>query len=174
MSNRLNVKELHECFLHDLEDRVVSYSSKENKPLDVDLRKPMSDLKVYLFNLTKPPGGRSESEYKIQLIIPGQPRGEKGNFDLTNEERIVILAGYDSFFCVWVLWDAYLYRDFSYSRNVQVQAYALIKAVTSGIGQQERETKNGTETVITCSRRNLVLGLQMRISMWARETVKRA
>ncbi len=173
MLKLLSVKQLHANFIADLENRVVSTSSITQKPLDVIASPPMRSLRVYLYNLTKPPGGRSEDEYKIQIIIPGQVRGEKGNFDFSKEDHVVLLIGYEQNFGVWALWDAYLYKDISYSRNVQIKSHALIKAASSGFGEQQRETKNGLETVLTCSRKNLAEAVQKRISMWVNDLVSK-
>jgi hypothetical protein len=174
MSIRLSVKDLHSAFVTDLDDRVTAFSEIGEKPIEVCLLPPMRPVRAYLFNLTKPPGGRSENEYKIQIILPGQARGSRGNFDFGNGDHFIMLGGYDSAFGVWVFWDAYIYHDFSYSRNVQVLASTLIAAAASGIGRQTRETKNGSETVIACSRRNLVLAVQLRQTTWAKDSVRRA
>lgn len=173
MSEKLSTAQLSEIFVADLGERLVSYSPVEDKPIDIDLKSPMRPVRVYLYNLTKPPGGRSENEYKIQLIVPGQARGSRGNFDDSDSERFIIMAGYEQFFGVWVLWDAYLYQDFSWSRNVQIQAITLITANTRGIGEQTRQLKSGTEVVIACSRKNLAFAIQRRFDMWVRAKIEK-
>ena len=105
-------------------------------------------VRVYLYTATHPPGGRTTGEHKIQLIVPGQDRGQRGDFDYS-DGRIVLLAGYEPELDVFILWDAGLYRDFSYSRNVQVKAETVYTAFAGRIGRQMRKLRKvGGETVI--------------------------
>src|ERR1700752_1485365 len=120
-NERLSVEGLHQTFLRALNSSVVSHSDVGAKPLEVDLKSPLPPkLRVYLYNATYPPGGRTMGEHKIQLIIPGQGRGECANFDMSGG-RIPLLVGYRADIRIFMLWDADLYVDFSYSRNVQVK-----------------------------------------------------
>src|ERR1700682_2823415 len=83
-NERLSVENLHRTFLEALNSAVVSHSDTGAKPLEVDLKSPLPPkLRVYIYNATYPPGGRTMGEHKIQLIVPGQERGARGNFDST-------------------------------------------------------------------------------------------
>lgn len=145
----LRHNEIHERFVEALDGRVVWSSDVESKPLEIDLVPPLpSQVRLYAFNLTHPPGGRTTGEHKIQLIIPGQTRGERGNFDLSGG-RIVLLSGYEPETDVFVLWDSGMYPDFPYSCNVQVRAETVYAAYAGQIAEQERALRGrGIETVI--------------------------
>jgi hypothetical protein len=153
---RLSVEKLHETFLAALDDSVISHSDVQTKPLEVDLSSPLPPrLRVYLYNATFPPGGRTMGEHKVQLIVPGQVRGERGNFD-NSGGRIPILAGYRPDLSIFMLWDAEMYVDFSYSRNVQVMAETVYEAFAQGIGRQQRNLwTHDAEIVITADARHL-------------------
>ena len=76
---RLSAEELNSAFLDTLGDAVVSHGDIVSKPLEVDLRGPLPPkLRVYLYNATYPPGGRGMGEHKIQLMVPGQGRDDRG------------------------------------------------------------------------------------------------
>lgn len=153
---RLSIAKLHQTFLETLTSAIVSHSDVETKPLEVDLRSPLPPkLRVYIYNATYPPGGRTMGEHKIQLIVPGQERGERGNFD-SSGGRIPLLVGYRADLAIFMLWDAELYVDFAYSRNVQVKAETVYEAFAQGIGRQKRYLWNQpAEIVITADARHL-------------------
>ena len=75
-NERLSVEDLHRKFIEALNGGVASHSEIGTKPLEVDLKVPLPPrLRVYIYNATYPPGGRTMGEHKIQLIVPGQERG---------------------------------------------------------------------------------------------------
>lgn len=166
MSKRhiLDQRTLHSKFILALEDRVVWYSDVDCKPLDMDLLPPLPlHIRVYLFNATHPPGGRTLGEHKIQLMVPGQKRGEKGSFDESGG-RIIVLAGYQPDVDVFILWDAGLYPEFSYSRNVQVKAETVYDAIAGKIGVQQRRIRSrGVEKVLTARPDRLKEALVLRM-----------
>ena len=155
-NERLSVVNLHRTFLEALRGTVASHSDVETKPLEVDLKIPLPPkLRVYIYNATYPPGGRTMGEHKIQLIIPGQARGARGNFDISGG-RIPFLVGYRPDLKIFMLWDAELYVDFAYSRNVQVNPETVYEAFAQGIGRQKRILWNHlAEIVITSDARHL-------------------
>jgi hypothetical protein len=169
-NSRLSTKELHQAFLDALSDSVVSHSRTEAKPLEVDLNFPLPPkLRVYMYNATYPPGGRTIGEHKIQLIAPGQEKGERGNFDLSGG-RIPLLVGFRSDLKIFMLWDAELYVDFPHSRNVQVMPETVYQAYAQGIGRQIRHLWSQTvEVVITADGRHLAEAILER----QKETLKR-
>lgn len=155
--SKLSNEGLHRRFLEALGDAVISHSEIEKKPLEVDLKCSLPPrLRVYMYNATYPPGGRTMGEHKIQLIVPGQRRGDCGNFDSSNG-RIPLLVGYRSDLRIFILWDADLYVDFSYSRNVQVKPETVYEAFAQGIGRERRKLKgNLKESVKGNERRNFL------------------
>jgi len=167
LSERVTQSELHRRFVAALGNRVERQTALERKPLELDLAPPLPhQLRVYLFNATRPPGGRPTGEHKVQLIMPGQKRNERGQFD-QSDGRIVLLAGYAAEEDVFVLWDAGLYPDFAWSRNVQVKAETLIEATAGKVARQERRLRPGagepvTEVLLACPAPLLAEAIQQR------------
>jgi hypothetical protein len=65
--------------------------------------------RLYLWTVTpdrSAAGARPAGEYKIQLILPTQPRDWRGNLDLTG--AFTVLLGYSPDFGVFVGWEARL------------------------------------------------------------------
>src|SRR5713101_7909819 len=149
-NSNITQKEMHEAFLRALSGSVLSHSNLARKPLEADLRPPLPHrVRLYLFKATYPPGGRTLGEHKIQLMVPGQQRRQRASFDYS-DGRIVLLGGYRSDLEVFILWDADLYADFPFSRNVQVKAETIYVALAGQIGMQERHIRGkGVETVLT-------------------------
>jgi hypothetical protein len=99
------------------------------------------------------------------LIVPGQDRGARGNFDFSNG-RLVFLIGYESSEDVFVLWDSGLYPDFAYSMNVQVRAESVFTAHTGKVVYQERRLHAGPlEIVIAAPARMLPEAMQGRAAL---------
>ena len=152
---RLSTSSLHAQFVKALGASVTTASNVETKPLLLDLRPPLpSRVRIYMYNLTHPPGGRAVEECKIQIIVPGQSSGQKGDFD-QSDGRFVLLAGYDPGMGVFVLWDAEIYRGFGYSRNVQVKLDTVCNALAGGIGEQTRLSQGVQELVLTAQAQRL-------------------
>ena len=155
--SRLSTEKLHEVFLNALGEDVLSASPTSLKPLEVDLNPHLiSKIRLYIYNMTNPPGGRTVGELKIQLIVPGQARGERGSFD-ESDGRTILLVGYHKELDVFGLWDAGLYTDFSYSRNVQMYSETVISAFSGKIAERERLLKSvmGREIQIAVNSKNL-------------------
>ena len=169
MQTKLNQTELHKRFLESLKNSVVYHSGINEKPLEVDLKSPLpKKIRLYIYNSTHPPGGRTLGEHKVQLIVPGQSRGERASFDHSGG-RIVLLCGYQVEVEVFILWDASLYHDFAFSRNVQVKAETIYEAFAGNIGRQQRSlrTTSGTqkETVLTAKSSLLKEAILLRLSI---------
>ena len=130
------------------------------KPFELDLAPPLPHrVRVYMYNATRPPGGRPLGEHKIQLMVPGKGRGERASFD-NGDGRIVLLIGYAADEDVFILWDAGLYSDFAWSRNVQVKGGTIIEASAGKLATQERQLRPATgratvETVLAVKSRRL-------------------
>lgn len=168
----LDTQALHEAFLGAIGAYVLEHSDIESKPLEVTCRHPLPRLtRLYLFNLTHPPGGRTLGEHKIQIIVPGQARGERGQFDHSGGYS-VLLAGYESELDVFVLWDAGLYPLFAYSGNVQVKPETVFSAYAGEICTQERRIRGtGLETLVACRADRLTEAIQMRVRLSLRRLV---
>lgn len=144
---RLSKRALNMLFLRGLGERVHWHSGEDSNPLLVDLSGSTPfKLRVYLFNCTNPPGGRALDEYKFQVILPGQQRGERASLDYSGG-RMPIIAAYvnEGKNGVFVLWDADKHDDFAYSANMQVKAEVIIKALCSKTAQS---TRNNGEIIV--------------------------
>lgn len=147
----LPTAELHRRFKDALGDAVVRADADDADVLTLELAAPLPErLRVYLFNATNPPGGRSAAspEHKIQLRVPNQGRADIGNFDWS-DDRQALVAGYSEPDDVFVLWDASLHRDFAWSKNAQVKTEAVDTAVATGTLQvRTRRVRLGDEEII--------------------------
>ena len=167
-NHRLNNSELNRSLLRALGGSVAWSSGDESKPFELDLTAPTPRrLRFYIYNATYPPGGRTLGERKIQIIVPGQHRGERGNLD-HSDGRTVLLMGYEADADVFILWDAGTYRHFPYSMNVQVNAETVFAAYAGKIQTQRRTRRTPcsvTETVICCPSDRLPEALDLRLEL---------
>ena len=170
--------ENHQRFLDALGGSVLKHSDISEKPLEVDCKFPLpSKLRAYIYKTTSPAGGqhptggRPAGEHKIQIIVPGHNRGEKGNFD-HSEGRIVFLVGLVQDLDVFVLWDTTKYVDLGWSRNVQVKAATVHQAYFGEISTQGREMRGAnpcTETVICTPAKLLSTAIIQRFELTSTE-----
>jgi hypothetical protein len=101
-------------------------------------------------------------------MAPGQARGERGSFD-HGDGRLVLLAGYAAGEDVFIFWDAGLYVDFAWSRNVQVKSATLAEACAMKIALQKRLLRRpsgpATETVVAGASSQLQDAILMRLKL---------
>lgn len=144
----------------------MASSDVRKRPLNLDCAHPLPNrVRLYLYTLTGPPGGRTLGEHKIQIIVPGQKKGERRNLDFS-DGRFVLLAGFEPQQEVYAFWDARLYEDIPHSRNVQIKAETIYAAFAHGWATQERRLWNGqTEIVVACDAKSLTAGLAKRFTL---------
>lgn len=173
--NRLGTAALHETFIAAIEQWKIRTSDTGKKPLELDLRPPLPHrIRLYMFNATHPPGGRTLGEHKVQLTIPGQGRDEEASFDFS-DGRIVLLCGYEPETEVFILWDSAFYPRFVFSRNIQVKPQTVYQALAGQIGQQLRRVREqGTEVVLTANARLLPDAIQLRVELARRRMMAAA
>ena len=171
LTERVNQDELHSRLVQALGPTCMrSHSPWDAKPFEMDLTPPLPQrVRVYMYNATRPPGGRPLGEHKVQLIVPGQRRGQRGSFD-NGDGRIVLLIGYSAEEDVFVLWDAGLYTDFAWSRNVQVKAETIIQASAGKMATQERQLRPPSgrpivETVLAVRPRSMADAIVRRMEL---------
>lgn len=165
---RLKKNELNTLFINGLDSMVSSHSGEDSAPLLIDLAAPLSlKLRVYLFNCTNPPGGRALDEYKIQIILPGQQRGQRGTLDYS-DGRMPILAAYvqEGDDGVFVMWDADKHEDFSYSANMQVEADVIIQALYSEVASY---TRKNNEIILASRPQHLYKAIKKRLEIRRQE-----
>lgn len=157
---------LHKKFLDPLGANVRNHGDIGVKPLEIDLNIPFpSKIRLYLYNLTDPPGGRTIGELKIQLIAPGQRRNSLGQLN-TDDNRIVLLGGYNDDLDVFVFWDSGFYFTFKFSRNIQVYTDAVNIALAGKIGIQQRKLRgNKLEKVVAVRSDMLLSGIEKRMQL---------
>ena len=109
-------------------------------------------------------------EYKIQVIVPGQERGARSQFDYS-DGRLGLLAAYvrmseavDS--GVFVLWDASKHQEFSYSANVQVKTETIIEALCIPVAEGIR---NNNEIILAAQQKHLLAAIKRRVEIMGRE-----
>jgi hypothetical protein len=129
---------------------LLSHGSTADVPLDLNIR-GLVPVVVYAFTVSDPPGGRDADELKIQLIVPGQVKKQRADFDSPNGAFIVLL-GYSPGHNVFVLWDAYKHKNFAYSKNCQVRLAEIKDAQISGIGHKTRVLGDGASERIIVAR----------------------
>lgn len=163
---RFSTAQLNYLFLDGLGASVTFVDNASAKPLlvDVDLGVFTAKLRVYLYNCTNPPGGRKSDEYKSQVILPGQQRGERGSF-IKDDGRIVLLGAVAAMAetdntGVFAFWDAMYHENCSYSTNIQVKSEVLIGALANDVSIGLRG--NG-EKIVACRPEHLIKGIKERI-----------
>lgn len=171
---KLSKQELNKKFLEGLGD-VVAWSSEDEgaAPLLIDISTPNGAelrLRVYLYNLTNPPGGRAADEYKAQIILPGQKKKEKGNLDYS-DGRLPLLAAYaqDDGDGVFVLWDATRHDQISFSSNIQVKSDAILMATYKKLVCSKR-TNN--ETIVSVRPMYLYEGIKRRLEIMKEQVLE--
>lgn len=167
MDEKLSQSELNKIILDDLSPYIQDFSNASSKPLYVDLKKPYDfRMKIYMFNCTHPPGGRALHEYKIQLIIEGQKRKQRGRLDDT-DGRFIFIVGYarplfDRNKGVYIFWDAERHKEFAFSANLQVKLDTLLKTTEVPVVHYKR--KNG-EILLACTRDHVMEAINQRLDM---------
>jgi hypothetical protein len=166
-TRRLKQSELHSLFLKDIGDIAENVENIEKKPLRAHLKYPFNrDIKAYVFNCTGPPGGRTVDEWKVQLIIDNQKRGQRGRF-IDSEGITILIVGYAQIFNnpedgVWVLFELDKHREFAYSANIQIYLRQLMKALDEGVYVHK---KHNDEIVVIAKREYLIDGLKKRFDI---------
>ena len=166
-SKRLTQKELPDLFLEDIGSCAEKVCHNGKKPLCLRLSYPFNrDLKAYIFNCTSPPGGRSIDEFKVQLILEGQKRGERGKFD-TSDGKTVLIIGYAAPFLdnkdgIWVLFELDKHLEFAYSANIQVYLRQILPALERDVYICQKHNK---EILVLSQRQYLLNALQQRFDI---------
>mgnify|MGYP000171736203 CR=1 FL=1 len=167
MGRKLSQIELHELFLQDIFPYAEGIENMTKKPLMFKLRYPyICYVKAYLFNCTAPPGGRSIDEYKVQLILDNQKRGERGRFD-DSDGKTVLIIGYadpldDLNNGVWVLFELDKHREFAYSSNIQIYLRQILETLTHEVYVHIKHNK---EIVVLARRPYLLQALEKRFDI---------
>lgn len=167
MTARFSKEELNGLIIEDLGDRVVWSSGINSKTLLLDLKKPKRKLRIYVFNCTCPPGGRALDEYKIQMIIEGQSRGERGHINM-NDGRIPLIIGYacpfdDGKDGVYIIWDTNFHMEFAYSANLQCYLDPMLQALSEDVVTCYK--KGNREQIVVVRRENLTKAIERRIQL---------
>lgn len=167
MRARFSKEELNRMIIDDLGDRFAWSSGISSKTLLIDLERPKRKLRIYVFNCTCPPGGRSLDEYKIQMIVEGQKRGKRGHIK-ADDERYPLIVGYacpfvDDLDGVYILWDANFHMEFSYSANLQCYLAPMLQALTEDVVTCYK--KGNKEQLIVAMRKNLAKAIEQRIQL---------
>ena len=168
MQTPLSKPELHTKIVMALGERCIGPTDTSRIPFLTEV-KNLGTISFYAFTLTAPPGGRPPGEFKIQLIVPGQSRGSRGQLDFS-QGAFVVLLGWSAEEDVFVLWDAYAHANFAYSQNLQVAGRYVWLAMPGKLTYCERRLRSGggTETVVVSPSSLLVEALAERIRLSAK------
>ncbi|WP_406041594.1 hypothetical protein [Succinimonas sp.] len=175
-SQRLTQCELHDLFLQDVGSIAENVIDNGRKPLYLRLAYPFNrEIKVYIFNCTAPPGGRSIDEFKVQLILDRQKRGERGKFD-TSDGRTTLIVGYASPFIdlsdgIWVLFELDKHLEFAYSANIQVYLRQILPALENDVYVCQ---KHNQEILVLSQRQYLLNALEERFDIDLHVMLERA
>ena len=167
MAARFSKEELNGLIIEDLGDRVVWNSGINSKTLLLDLEMPKRKLRIYVFNCTCPPGGRALDEYKIQMIIESQSRGERGHIN-TDDGRIPLIMGYacpfdDDKDGVYIIWDTSFHMEFAYSANLQCYLDPMLQALSEDVVTCYK--KGNREQIVVARREHLTKAIERRIQL---------
>lgn len=168
MSYKHNIETLNKLFLNSLGENVEYHSSTNVKPLIIKLKPPYNNcIKVYIYNCTNPIGARQTGEFKSQLILPNQRRGQRGKFELELNIK-TLLIGFASVTGdiddgVFVLWELKKHMEFAYSANVQISLKALLQTEMEPMFTMKKRGNN--ETVILSKPKKLLEAIQKRIEV---------
>jgi putative restriction endonuclease len=114
--------------------------------------------RFYLWTVTHVESSdRPVDEFKIQLILPGQTRDERGS--LLYDAVPMFLLGYSPDFGVFVAWDSRFHADFSFSKAVQVREGLLSEARRTGWAVASPRSVwrgGGDEVRVACTSGNLL------------------
>jgi len=167
-ARKLPQAKLNEMFIADLGDALVKNNSNLLKPLLLDVALPsVVPAKVYLYNCTGPMGGRSGTEYKIQLIIENQHSGERRSL-IDPEGGFTFVVGYsnplnDPNYGIYVIWETGKHRDFAYSANLQVKLEYMLDTLGKPIVFQTKHTTK--EVLVMAQRKRLMEALKARLDV---------
>ena len=99
--------------------------------------------------------------YKMQLVLPGQQRHEKGAYCIEGKE-FPILAGYVPDRDVFILWDAYMHEGERYGHTLSIPEEPVIEALGEQVVAWQRHTRRGKELVLTAHGSNLQAAIRER------------
>lgn len=173
---RLSQKELNNLFLHDIGAYAEDIYDTGRKPLYLRLSYPYNrEVKAYIFNCTAPPGGRSIDEFKVQLILDGQKRGERGKFD-ASDGKTILIVGYaapfiNSYDGIWVLFELEKHIEFAYSANIQVYLRQILHTLEEDVYICQKHNK---EFLVLSQRQYLPEALRERFNIDLRIMLERA
>jgi hypothetical protein len=109
------------------------------------------------------PTTRGDIDYKASLRVWGQPNGQYGSFD-HSDDRVALVVAFRKDLDVWVLWDATLHPRFKNGGNIQVRTSTVIHAAATGSSLQERRLVTGhRELVLACTSARLPETVEHRV-----------
>ena len=103
--------------------------------------------------------------WRMKECFDRKRRDERANF-ANERDYFTLLAGYRDDIEIFCLWDAYLYENIPFSRNVQVKEKTLFDAISGGIQTQDRKLLVGPEIVLTSNKAQLKEAISLRYDMY--------
>jgi putative restriction endonuclease len=116
-------------------------------------------VRIYLWTLTHigQTQHRQPDEFKIELILPDQPRGTQAALDLSGP-AFTVLLGYSPDYGVFAGWEAHHHAQFGYSTHVHIREDVLVDAHASGwaVAPARRLLRGGYEVRVAFTPSNLI------------------
>ena len=116
---------------------------------------------AFVYQASGPNRQGGKAYYKLQLILPGQRRGDLGDYELNPGEFPLVIAFVPDR-DVFVLWDANLHSGERYAFALTVKEDDVLQALGGEIVVSRRKSKGRVEQVISVHRSSLVKGIGKR------------
>jgi len=152
---------LQKKFLDDLGAIVESHSNIKEWPLIVSISDPIPlTFALYIYENKNPAGGRPNKEYKFNLYVPFQKRGEDSSFDYS--EGLPLVVSYTEEYDVYILYDPEKHPKFRWCANVQSRIDTILDACCDGLATT---TKKNGEIQIAVTSKRLIDGIMKRMAL---------
>ena len=137
---RLEKKDYVELLTQSLDKIIDNYNLVSSNPLNLTLKHPFPErVRIYLYKITPTTKKQGLNAYRIGLSLPGKPN-QSGCFDFSNTD-LVMVGGYEPELKVFVFWNAYIHKEFSYYQPLIVKSSLLYSAMVDGFAEITKNTK---------------------------------
>lgn len=166
--------ELHLKLLEAADKEAIGHGSVNDVPFSINLA-TLGSINFYAFTIVSSHREQPEDHCKVQLFVPGQRKGERGQLSLA-DEAFTIISGYQPDEDVFVFWDAYAHLSFSYLQSLRVKKNYVWLAQIYGTGTCKHRLREGKgmEIVVACRADHFMEGVRARMKYSAQRTNLRA
>lgn len=152
--------ELHKRFLRDMGNSIVSHTDVSMWPFVFSITEPIPmTFALYIYDNKNPAGGRPNLEYKFNIYVPGQKRGQYSSFDYT--EGFPLMVSYSEDYDVYIIYDAEKHTNFKWCANIQSRLEFILDACGGNIATF---VKKNNEVLIGITGQHLLEGIIKRLN----------